>query len=709
MNAQAALMDRTVKPYKGPESYQVEDAGLFFGRDRETDQLIARILSSRFTLLYAQSGAGKTSLLNARIIPGLEMRGWGAYRILPQNDPVESVRTATLRYLLPHPEAERLAIERAWDALVQARENLTLDEILDCYDRLEIRDARRRALITPIILPAAQVVATGPNDLGPMTPYFCRLLRSSIEVKVFAEHILAVQQQNQAYASHHQVISGGTHMSELVGLLSDQHFLSSYSELLNELKVPGRDLSVFFQHVVGTYGRRCTHFALVLILDQFEELFTRFVDPGIAGPEFARELPDWRLRWEFFERLEGLYETAMVPAILSSPEVAANAEQPLPIRYVISIRDEYIAQLDPIRRFFWRGSEDSYHLNLLEKGQAEVAIREPANIFGYTYEPTCFERIIQQLTKENRFVEPAHLQLVCEKLWNEQGYELAGLSSENRLEEDMPSIHYEVFERLGETKGILKSFFQDFLMMLSDEERLEVLEMLEPLVTASGTRNILERDWLIQAPFRDSDRRRSLLSKLVDHTILRTEHRLGGYFVEITHEFLIDPILEAIRNAWSSNPNYSRYRSALSTLERLRERSIAGTNPPLSQQEFITLHQHRNAIQWASWGAELMLRAALAFNADSQVLGAWINSFQTSGEPPTLSRLFKPEEEAKRKEERELLTLGELRVINRDGRSSHEFSPAQFRLILRSELFWAIDEERKDVEFWTERMQGCVK
>jgi hypothetical protein len=54
------------KPYKGSESYQVEDAEFFFGRDGEANQVIAKILSSRFSLVHAQSGAGKTSLINAQ-------------------------------------------------------------------------------------------------------------------------------------------------------------------------------------------------------------------------------------------------------------------------------------------------------------------------------------------------------------------------------------------------------------------------------------------------------------------------------------------------------------------------------------------------------------------------------------------------------------------------------------------------------------------
>ena len=38
-----------------------------------------------------------------------------------------------------------------------------------------------------------------------------------------------------------------------------------------------------------------------------------------------------------------------------------------------------------------------------------AAIREPALRFGYGYAPECFERMVEQLTKEEKYVEPGHL------------------------------------------------------------------------------------------------------------------------------------------------------------------------------------------------------------------------------------------------------------------------------------------------------------
>ena len=57
-------------PYVGPTpfEYNDKDAARFFGRSRETDEIVSLIFGHPLTLVYAQSGAGKTSLINAGII-----------------------------------------------------------------------------------------------------------------------------------------------------------------------------------------------------------------------------------------------------------------------------------------------------------------------------------------------------------------------------------------------------------------------------------------------------------------------------------------------------------------------------------------------------------------------------------------------------------------------------------------------------------------
>ncbi len=53
------------QPYKGLQAYSENDAAIFFGRNQESMQLANRVLANRLTILYGESGVGKSSLLQA--------------------------------------------------------------------------------------------------------------------------------------------------------------------------------------------------------------------------------------------------------------------------------------------------------------------------------------------------------------------------------------------------------------------------------------------------------------------------------------------------------------------------------------------------------------------------------------------------------------------------------------------------------------------
>jgi WD40 repeat protein len=63
-------------PWPGLVSYGEEHAAFFFGRDGEADELCRRVTLKVFTLLFGQSGLGKTSLLNACLYPRLRAEGF---------------------------------------------------------------------------------------------------------------------------------------------------------------------------------------------------------------------------------------------------------------------------------------------------------------------------------------------------------------------------------------------------------------------------------------------------------------------------------------------------------------------------------------------------------------------------------------------------------------------------------------------------------
>jgi hypothetical protein len=64
-------------PFVGPRPFKrdPEEKRLFFGRNYESEKIISLIFSHSLVLIYAQSGAGKTSLFNAKVAPALEQKG----------------------------------------------------------------------------------------------------------------------------------------------------------------------------------------------------------------------------------------------------------------------------------------------------------------------------------------------------------------------------------------------------------------------------------------------------------------------------------------------------------------------------------------------------------------------------------------------------------------------------------------------------------
>jgi WD40 repeat protein len=63
-------------PYKFLDSYSKEDRDIFFGRDKETDELYSRVFESRILVVYGTSGTGKSSLINCGLANKFNDSDW---------------------------------------------------------------------------------------------------------------------------------------------------------------------------------------------------------------------------------------------------------------------------------------------------------------------------------------------------------------------------------------------------------------------------------------------------------------------------------------------------------------------------------------------------------------------------------------------------------------------------------------------------------
>ncbi len=68
-------MTNEKSPYIGLKPFTEEDAAFFFGRKSETQEILDCIIPNPVTLVYSPSGAGKSSLINAGLIPLLKQIG----------------------------------------------------------------------------------------------------------------------------------------------------------------------------------------------------------------------------------------------------------------------------------------------------------------------------------------------------------------------------------------------------------------------------------------------------------------------------------------------------------------------------------------------------------------------------------------------------------------------------------------------------------
>ncbi len=93
-------------PYRFLDYFDTEDSELFFGREREIQDLIDLIARQPMTVLFGRSGIGKSSLIKAGVMARMQGRDeehldeagtWLAVYARCEDDPVASIREAALR------------------------------------------------------------------------------------------------------------------------------------------------------------------------------------------------------------------------------------------------------------------------------------------------------------------------------------------------------------------------------------------------------------------------------------------------------------------------------------------------------------------------------------------------------------------------------------------------------------------------------------
>jgi DNA-binding winged helix-turn-helix (wHTH) protein len=84
------------RPYKFLDYYTEQDAPLFFGREPEVETICSQILAHRSFIIHGRSGAGKSSIVCAGLLPRLKAMGHLAFAIRSFTDPIQQMVNALL-------------------------------------------------------------------------------------------------------------------------------------------------------------------------------------------------------------------------------------------------------------------------------------------------------------------------------------------------------------------------------------------------------------------------------------------------------------------------------------------------------------------------------------------------------------------------------------------------------------------------------------
>ncbi len=248
----------------------------------------------------------------------------------------------------------------------------------------------------------------------------------------------------------------------------------------------------------------------VLIFDQFEEILTT-------------DLDDLDAKREFFQQ---------IGSILRSPHLYA----------LFSIREEYVAALDPYLTRIPGGLDTRYRLDLLGPEAARVAILRPAQGTDLPITEAAARVLIDDLrmTRVRRrgaivddlglHIEPVQLQVVCFRLWEEN-------RGKARIDEA------EVRGQGGNVDSALAGYYADRIAIIRTATGMSERALRDwceqRLITLQGTRGQVQAGDPATQGLPDH-----AIAALIDARLVRAEERRGATWYELTHDRLIDPILK---------------------------------------------------------------------------------------------------------------------------------------------------------------------
>ena len=137
-------------PFKGLASFDVDDADVFFGRERLVAEMVARLAGTPLLGIVGPSGSGKSSVLRAGLLPALAhdvlpgSGGWAIALLRPGAHPLAALEQAVAQ-ASPHGRLV-IAVDQFEELFTACRDEAERAAFADALVAA-VRDPRRRALV----------------------------------------------------------------------------------------------------------------------------------------------------------------------------------------------------------------------------------------------------------------------------------------------------------------------------------------------------------------------------------------------------------------------------------------------------------------------------------------------------------------------------------------------------------------------------------
>lgn len=453
-------------PFPGLRPFLFHEHELFFGREEQYEQMVAKLGTTRFLAVVGTSGSGKSSLVRAGLLPalygGLMMSAGSNWRVAlfrPKDDPIREL-------------AQSLNHRRVFGAEVKKNGSslLSVGDMIDwpalCF---RLSDDAGKALPNP----SNRILELLPHDMRQIIldttqkkdfenvykAHFVDAFNNILKRREFYQaqgfEKVTVPGEAQRLLSRGQENLSDTEIQKLNRLLLEASYpqeIAKNGEIqtrITEVSLRRGDLGLV---EVVRQAKMPRGENLLIVVDQFEELF-RYARISENGPH-------------------GNQAAAFVKLLLQ-----AKSQQEIPIYVVLTMRSDYLGDCAKFWDLPEAINEGQYLIPRLTRDQRREAIRGPIKERGADITPQLVNQLLNDMGDSPD--QLPILQHALMRTWEKW-------EKSHQGNEPLDIRHYDAIGRMTEA---LSRHADEAYNELPNERSREIAEKVFKCLTERGSRN----------------------------------------------------------------------------------------------------------------------------------------------------------------------------------------------------------------------------